>query len=90
VWHEDGWVTATYVQGNWREFMDVLREGFSKGVTIHHFLGGRSAEVSGNRAISQAKMTVSQRATVDGVLVDVVCTGRFYDFFESRAAVVLL
>ncbi len=31
-------------------------------------------------------MTISQRAKVDGVLCDVVCTGRFYDFFEKRAA----
>jgi hypothetical protein len=29
-------------------------------------------------------MTISQRAEVDGVLSDVVCTGRFYDFLESR------
>ena len=29
-------------------------------------------------------MTISQRAEVDGVLCDVVCTGRFYDFFEKR------
>ena len=29
-------------------------------------------------------MTIAQRATVDGVLCDVVCTGRFYDFFEQR------
>ena len=29
-------------------------------------------------------MTISQRAPVDGVVCDVVCTGRFYDFFENR------
>jgi hypothetical protein len=29
-------------------------------------------------------MTISQRAPVHDVLVDVVCTGRFYDFFEQR------
>lgn len=29
-------------------------------------------------------MAISQRATVDDILVDVVCTGRFYDFFEKR------
>ncbi len=29
-------------------------------------------------------MTISQRAPVDGVAVDVVCTGRFFDFFEKR------
>ena len=35
-------------------------------------------------AISQTKMTISQRALVHDVLVDVVCTGRFYDFIERR------
>ena len=29
-------------------------------------------------------MTISQRATVEDVECDVVCTGRFYDFLESR------
>jgi hypothetical protein len=30
-------------------------------------------------------MTINQRASVDGVLVDVACMGRFYDFFAKRA-----
>ena len=30
-------------------------------------------------------MTITQRAEVDGVEVDVDCLGRFYDFFEERA-----
>ena len=29
-------------------------------------------------------MTISQRAKVEGVECDVVCTGRFYDFLEKR------
>ena len=29
-------------------------------------------------------MTISQRGRVDGVVCDVVCTGRFYDFVERR------
>ena len=28
-------------------------------------------------------MTISQRGRVDGVLVDVLCTGRMYDFLEK-------
>src|SRR5204862_4715732 len=51
---------------------------------ILHFLGGSSVDLKGRRAIAQTKMTISQRAAVDGVSVDVVCTGRFYDFFEKR------
>jgi hypothetical protein len=47
-------------------------------------LGGMSIDIKGKRAIAQTKMTISQRAKVEGVLCDVVCTGRFYDFLEKR------
>lgn len=84
VWHDDGVMMATWFQGTGDEFIKVSREGFEKGVNILHFLGGHSSDIRGDRAISQTKMTISQRAEVDGVLVDVVCTGRFYDFLEKR------
>ncbi len=64
----------------------MSREGFDRGVRILHFLGGTSVDVAGERAIAQTKMTISQRAEVHGVLCDVVCTGRFYDFLEKRPA----
>jgi hypothetical protein len=84
VWHDDGWMTATWFQGPAAAFIDVSRQGFDKGVSILHFLGGFTCDISGHRAVSQTKMTINQRAMVDGVLVDVVCTGRFYDFLEKR------
>jgi len=84
VWHDDGWMTATWFQGPAEKFIEVSKAGFDKGVSILHFLGGTSVDVKGGRAIAQTKMTISQRASVDGVAVDVVCTGRFYDFFEKR------
>jgi hypothetical protein len=84
VWHDDGWMTATWFQGPAREFIRVSKAGFERGVSILHFLGGFTCDVAGDRAISQVKMTINQRADVDGVLVDVVCTGRFYDFLEKR------
>jgi len=84
VWHSDGWMTATWFQGPAQKFIEVSREGFNKGVNILHLLGGWTCEIVGNRAISQVKMTINQRAPVEGVMVDVVCTGRFYDFFEKR------
>jgi SnoaL-like protein len=85
VWHDDGRMMATWFQGSADEFIRVSREGFQRGVSILHFLGGHSAELAGLRAVAQTKMTISQRAEVEGVLVDVVCTGRFYDFLEKRA-----
>jgi len=84
VWHLPGWMMATWFQGTADEFIRVSREGFERGVRILHFLGGNSVDVEGDRAISQTKMTISQRALVRDVEVDVVCTGRFYDFFERR------
>jgi SnoaL-like domain len=84
VWHPDGRMMATWFQGTADQFISVSREGFEKGVSILHFLGGSSIDVAGSRAVSQTKMTISQRARVHDVLVDVVCTGRFYDFFEKR------
>jgi len=85
VWHDDGWMTATWFQGPAREFISVSKAGFDKGVSILHFLGGSSVDVKGRRAVCQTKMTIGQRGTCEGELVDVVCTGRFYDFFEKRA-----
>jgi hypothetical protein len=84
VWHDDGRMMATWFQGTAEEFIKVSEEGYARGVRILHFLGGSSIDVEGHRAIAQTKMTISQRAAVDGVVCDVVCTGRFYDFFEKR------
>ena len=84
VWHADGRMMATWFQGSFEEFIKVNDEGWARGVRILHFLGGSSIDVSGDRAIAQTKMTISQRAPVEGVICDVVCTGRFHDFFERR------
>jgi hypothetical protein len=84
VWHDDGWMTATWFQGPASRFIEVTRDGFDRGVSILHFLGGTTCDVAGSRAIAQTKMTINQRAAVDQIVVDVVCTGRFYDFFEKR------
>ena len=84
VWHDDGRMMATWFQGTADEFIKVSQEGYARGVRILHFLGGTAIDIAGMRAIAQTKMTISQRASVDDVVCDVVCTGRFYDFLEKR------
>jgi hypothetical protein len=92
VWHPDGVMMATWFQGPFADFIRVTQEGWAKGVSILHFLGGSAIEVAGERAIAQTKMTISQRGMVEGenmgesgpVLCDVVCTGRFYDFVQKH------
>ena len=85
VWHDDGVMMATWFQGPAKDFVRVTQEGWAKGVSILHFLGGSSVDLRGNRSVAQTKMTISQRALVQGVLCDVVCAGRFYDFLEKRS-----
>ena len=84
VWHAEGRMMATWFQGGFEEFIKVNDEGWARGVRILHFLGGSTIDVAGHRAISQTKMTISQRGPLDGVICDVLCTGRFFDFFEKR------
>jgi hypothetical protein len=83
-WHEEGRMMATWCQAPWRDFIEASKAGWARGVSILHFLGGWSVDLAGHRAVAQTKMTISQRAEVHGVLVDVVCTGRFHDFIEER------
>jgi hypothetical protein len=84
VWHDDGRMMATWFQGSCDEFIRASREAWERGVSILHFLGGSSIDLAGERAIAQTKMMISQRAEAQGILCDVVCTGRFFDFIEKR------
>jgi len=83
-WHDDGYMMATWFQGPKEDFIRVSQEGYEKGVNILHYTGASQSTVRGTRAISQTRMTIMQRGEVHGVLVDVACIGRFYDFFEKR------
>ena len=84
VWHDDGVMNATWFQGGVDVFIRVSGEGYQRGGRSLHFLGGSSIDVEGTRAVAQTKMTVTSRGPVEGVVCDVVCTGRFYDFLEKR------
>jgi hypothetical protein len=71
-WHDDGYMMATWFQGPKDDFIRVSQEGFAKGVNILHFTGASQSTVNGTRGV------------VHGMLCDVSCIGRFYDFFEKR------
>ena len=68
VWHDDGRMMATWTQGTADEFIAMNKEGWKRGVSILHFLGGFTADIQGTRAVTQTKMTISQRGDVHGVL----------------------
>ena len=84
VWHPEGKMMATWTQGTGDEFIAMNKKAWEMGVIILHAQGAHFSDISGNRAISQTKMHINQRGLVEGVLADVTCVGRFYDFLEKR------
>ena len=85
LWHPDGRMVATWTEGSADEFIAMSQAGWAKGMTVLHRLGGSSIDLVGDRALVQTKMTITQRAPVEGVMCDVTCAGRFYDFLDRRA-----
>ena len=83
-WHAEGVMMATWFQGGFEAFIKVSQEGFARGARTSHFQGGTSVDLAGPRAIAQTKMQIAQRGPIEGVVCDVVCSGRFYDLVEKR------
>jgi hypothetical protein len=83
-WHAEGVMMATWFQGGFEEFIAVSQQGFARGARTSHFQGGTSVDLRDHRAIAQTKMQIAQRGPIEGVVCDVVCSGRFYDFLEKR------
>jgi hypothetical protein len=84
IWHEDGRMSASWRQGTADEFIAANRASWDKGLSIFHELSAVAIEVRGARALSQTKMTITQRARLDGVICDVTCMARHQDRWEKR------
>src|SRR3977135_1256723 len=84
LWHTDGVMMATWFQGGVDDFIKVSQQGFARGARTSHLQGGMRIALTDGRAIAQTKMQIAQRGPVEGVVCDVVCAGRFYDFLEKR------
>ena len=83
--HEDGRMNATWFQGTADEFVARARASFARGNMSSHALGAISIDLAGPRAVAQTRLTLSSRDTLEGVLYDITCIGRFYDLLERRA-----
>ncbi len=84
VWHDGARMHSSWYRGPVADFIAHARKSFARGAIGAHFLGGSSIELNGTRAIAQTKKRIDSRQMVEGVACDVVCLGRFYQFFEKR------
>ena len=86
LWHPDGWMVATWFQASGADFTARARQTFDRQKGLH-VLGGSSIATAPPRAMAQTRMQILQRAMLEGVEVDVVCYGRFFDFLETVGGV---
>jgi hypothetical protein len=85
--HPGAAMTTTWFDGTFDAFVESCEASWRKGSRSQHFLGGTVAEIKGNRAIAQTRMSINVRSQLDGVEVDAVCLGRFFDRVEKRDGV---
>jgi SnoaL-like protein len=82
--HPGATMTTTWFDGGFDAFVESCRASWAKGSRSQHVLGGTVAEVAGDRAIAQTRMSINVRSRLDGIEVDAVCVGRFFDRVEKR------
>ena len=83
--HPGAQMTTTWFDGRFDDFVESCRASWARGSRSQHFLGGTIADIRGERAIAQTRMSINVRSRLDGVEVDAVCLGRFFDRVEKRS-----
>jgi hypothetical protein len=87
TFHPGGTMTATWFHGPFEDFIESAKASWRKQSRSQHVLGGTTVELRGRRALAQTRMAIMVRTLLDGVEVDVVCHGRFFDRVERRDGV---
>jgi SnoaL-like protein len=82
--HPGAAMTTTWFDGSFDAFVESCRASWTGRPRSQHFLGGTVAEIAGERAIAQTRTSINVRSRLDGIEVDAVCLGRFYDRLEKR------
>lgn len=81
--HPGAGITTTWFDGSFDGFIEACQASWRKGSRSQHVLGGTVARIRGERALAQTRMAIMVRSTLDGIEVDAVCHGRFFDRVEK-------
>jgi hypothetical protein len=85
--HPDATVVVSWFEGTAMEFVEATKRAAAArkpDERSQHALGNYEVTVRGDRAILEADMYVLNRDSLEGILFDSICYGRFYDMFERR------
>ncbi len=84
AWHPEGRMSSTRFEGLAADFVEQTRRAYEAGARVRHAQSGFRCEIAGDRAFAVTGMTITQRGDLDGVPIDIACTGCFVDFLSFR------
>ena len=87
LWHPDGTMVSTWRQSSAAVFVAGCEAAVERGIEVQHVMGGGEIMLRGNRAVAETRVTITQRAPLDGILVDAECFGWMVDLVERRDGV---
>src|SRR5262245_29033157 len=66
VWHDAGHMSASWFDGSATDFIEASRASAMRGTQVAHVFGGASIDIEGDHAIAHTRVSILQRATIDG------------------------
>ena len=83
----EGTISLSWFDGPFEQFVDAIKEMAEKGIQAKHIVAQPFIKKNGNRAVSEANITLSTRGGIGPLEIDLTTYGRIYDLLEKREGV---
>lgn len=83
----EGKISVSWFDGQFEQFIDSSKEMSEKGNQAKHIVAQPFIKINGDRAVSEANITLSARGGIGPLEIDLTTHGRFYDLLEKREGV---
>ena len=80
----EGTISLSWFDGPFEQFVDSSKELAEKGSPAKHMVDQPFVKINGNRAVSEANVTLLGRGVVGPLEIDLTTYLRFYDLLEKR------
>ena len=83
----EGTISMSWFDGQFEQFIDSSKQMSEKGNPTKHIVAQPFIKINGNRAVSEANVTLLARGSVGPLEIDLTAYVRFYDILEKRDGV---
>jgi len=80
----EGTISFSWFDGPFEQFVDASKEMAEKGSKVKHMVDQPFIKIKGNRAVSEANVTLLGRGVTGPLEIDLTTYLRFYDLLEKR------